>query len=285
MPLRVNGQHLEDRQIELEMERLRPEYERAFTDMDPTAREGQLRDWAAENLIERTLIAQEAARSDVTVAPDEVEEAFSRLKKVYDDPKKMFDDLQCQDDLQAHQHIHESLKATKLVERIGQTAAGPTRHQIEQYYAENQGLFVQSEQVRTAHIVKYINWQCDEHAAERVILQAQAELIRGVPFELVVERYSDCPERGGSLGCISRGELVEEFEDMLFHLGPGQVSDVFRTRYGFHIAKVYERIPPKPLPLAQVRAGIEAELAQNLRSEAVYAFVDALRAKAQIERS
>lgn len=284
MGLLVNGQTIEDRQIEREINRLRPEYEQAFVDMDPVAREAQLRDWATENLIERILVAQEAERSDIAVPPDEIDRAFSALKEGCEDPKQALEALECNDDHHARLRVREDLKATKLMDRVGRTAPVPSREQIEQYYREHADEFVQPEQVHVAHIVKFVSSQCDEQTAAQIIQRALADLEQGVPFELLVERYSDRPEQGRP-GPITRGQAVEEFEDVIFNLGPGQVSSVFRTRYGFHIAKVYELIPPKTLSLGQVRSHIHAGLSEKLRSEAIYAFVDGLRAKARIENS
>ena len=50
--------------------------------------------------------------------------------------------------------------------------------------------------------------------------------------------------------------MVEEFNDVVFNLGIGQISDIFRTRFGYHIAKVYDRKPAAIPPLTKVRDGI-----------------------------
>jgi parvulin-like peptidyl-prolyl isomerase len=281
----VNGRPISDQQIEQEMNRLRPQYDQAFADMDAEARELQLRDWATENLIERTVVEQEGTKSGIQVSAEEVEQVLAELKKSYEDPQKMFEDLGCQDEDQVRQRIAADERARRLVAQAGKTADKPTSQQIEQYYQEHREQFVQSEQVRSAHIVKYINVGCSEQEAEAVMQQAYASLERGIPFELVASQFSDDRTPGGSLGLVGRGELVGELEDILFNLGPGQTSGVFRTRYGFHIAKVHDRIPPKPLTLSQVRGHIEAVLSRELASEAAYAFIDSLRAKARIEKT
>jgi len=60
MAIIVNGEKIEDSAIQQEVERLRPDYERVFSDQDPKEREAQLADWSRENVIERVLINQEA---------------------------------------------------------------------------------------------------------------------------------------------------------------------------------------------------------------------------------
>ena len=47
--------------------------------------------------------------------------------------------------------------------------------------------------------------------------------------------------------------MVQEFEDVVFSMQPHQISDVFQTEFGFHIAKVYNRIPESIADFAQVK--------------------------------
>jgi len=69
------------------------------------------------------------------------------------------------------------------------------------------------------------------------IEQARAALAAGTSFAEVARKYSDGPaaSRGGALGRIAPGQMIPAFEDALFALKPGQVSDVVETPYGFHL--------------------------------------------------
>ena len=96
-------------------------------------------------------------------------------------------------------------------------------------------------------------------------------------------KYTDCPDSGGDLGYVVRGQLVEEFEDVVFHLNVDQVSDVFRTRFGFHIAKLYDRQPPAIPPLKAIRGQIVDEVKEQKREQALGDYLDALRSKAMVE--
>jgi len=77
--------------------------------------------------------------------------------------------------------------------------------------------------------------------------------------------------------------MVQEFEDVVFSLNVGQVSDVFETPYGYHIVKLYERRAARTAPFEQVRHRIAQDLLERRRQEALDAFVDSLKAKAVIE--
>jgi parvulin-like peptidyl-prolyl isomerase len=108
-------------------------------------------------------------------------------------------------------------------------------------------------------------------------------LKNGAAFEVVVDKYTDCADSGGDLGYVARGHMVEEFEDVVFHLGEGEISDVFRTRFGFHIAKVYGREPAAVRSLEEVKGQIVDALKEQMRGKAIDEFVDRLKSKAKIE--
>jgi parvulin-like peptidyl-prolyl isomerase len=139
------------------------------------------------------------------------------------------------------------------------------------------------ESVRAAHIVKHINEDVSEQQAREAIDQAKAELDAGANFEELADRVSDCPGNGGDLGWFGHGKMVDEFEAVVFAMEPGQVSDVFKSVFGFHIAKLHEKKPPTSLPLSEVKDRIAAELKQERENQLVESLVDGLRASAKIE--
>ena len=70
------------------------------------------------------------------------------------------------------------------------------------------------------------------------------QLKKGGKFDELAKKYSEDPgtkDKGGELGWIVQGQTVAEFEKTAFGLNPGQISDLVRTQYGFHIIKVLEK--------------------------------------------
>jgi hypothetical protein len=74
--------------------------------------------------------------------------------------------------------------------------------------------------------------------------RARSELVRGESIESVWKKYSDPQTSGGEpsgdIGFFSRGQLVPEFERVVFCLPVGEFSPVFRTVFGFHVVQVTE---------------------------------------------
>jgi peptidyl-prolyl cis-trans isomerase SurA len=164
----------------------------------------------------------------------------------------------------------------------------------------------QQTEVDVSHIIKRVSSATapeDTLAALRE-MQAIADSARqGVPFGDLAYRHSDAPaaqregEPGyrGRLGYVRAGQLVEPFEDRMYTLPPDSVSDVFRSRYGYHLIKVHDRRPTQPpvrLSHIMIRsdetAGPGRALLDSLRTaivEGQTSFEDAARTYSEDQRS
>jgi parvulin-like peptidyl-prolyl isomerase len=283
MAIIVNGEKIEESAIKQEVERLRPEYERVFSDRGPEEREAQLFDWSKENVIERVLINQEAKKNGGKIPEAEIDSALTKLKEQCADPEELYKALGVKDDEGIKEQIEMEMRVEKRLNEVCKDLPDPPQADVKEYYEKNAEQFKTAESARVAHIVKYVNWQTDEETAFNAIKEAHDELKNGAAFEVVVDKHTDCADSGGDLGYVTRGQMVEEFEDVVFNLGAGDVSDIFRTRFGFHIAKVYDRRPAAVAELKEVKDQIISMLQEQMRSEAIDEFIDSLKEKAKIE--
>jgi len=111
-----------------------------------------------------------------------------------------------------------------------------------------------NETVDVSHILIRTQSDQDATAAYRTIQRIADSLAQGVPFAELAYRNSDDPsarKQGaqgyrGRLGYIRAGQIVPPFEERMYTVEPGQVSDIFRTKYGYHILKVHDRRPATP---------------------------------------
>jgi peptidyl-prolyl cis-trans isomerase C len=105
-------------------------------------------------------------------------------------------------------------------------------------------------------------------------------------FAAVAAEMSNCPsgQHGGNLGQIGRGDTVPEFEKTVFRLGPtGLLRELIKTRHGFHIVAIDQRIPGKRLPFEMVRDDIANRLGTLVEEKALRQYISVLAGQADIQ--
>ncbi|HOG46703.1 MAG TPA: peptidylprolyl isomerase [Anaerolineae bacterium] len=121
-----------------------------------------------------------------------------------------------------------------------------------------------AEQIRARHIL------LDTEEAAKAALE---RIRNGEDFATVAQQASTdtaTKDEGGDLGWFPRGQMVAAFDDAVFALQPGQVSELVQTSYGYHIIKVEERQADRPLDervLTAKRASAIDEWLQQQRSD------------------
>lgn len=160
--------------------------------------------------------------------------------------------------------------------------------ELKQAFEARKEELVTPPQVSARHILVAVPEDADPTAVEAARKKAQAALDRlkkGEDFGKVALEVSDDraslrdPKRAGDLGFFRRGEMVKPFEDAAFALKPGQLSDLVRTPFGFHIIRVDGVREGKSPALADVRdqllADIRAGKGQQQAAEIAEALADA----------
>jgi peptidyl-prolyl cis-trans isomerase D len=133
---------------------------------------------------------------------------------------------------------------------------------IEAAYNSSIDQYTTPEQIRASHILFSTTGKNEDEVrarAEDVLKQARA----GADFAELARKYSDdeaTAKLGGDLDYFSRGRMVPEFDAAAFNLKVGQISDLVKTQYGFHIIKVTDRKAATVKPLDEVKDQITDQL-------------------------
>ena len=117
---------------------------------------------------------------------------------------------------------------------------------ITQYYQGHQDEFAHEGQIKVA----YVFWPraptaADSLKIEEEVAELREQLVEGADFAELADAVSDdasSAREGGDLGSFGRGRMVKPFEDAAFGLDEGEISQPVKTRFGWHIIKVDEKL-------------------------------------------
>lgn len=282
MPFVVNGELIDESEIRKEASLLRPQFEQVMTDMDPVEAERQLWEWSRENVIEKALLRQEALRSGDPVSEEDILHAIQAMRAYQ--PAEQGSDTEAGSD-SFKRDVETQIRVERLLAKVAENAKAPDKKAVTDFYRKHREEFLTPETIQAAHIVKHVNEDATEEAAREGIEEVARRLAAGEGFAAVADSISDCPGRGGDLGTFGRGSMVEEFDEAVFALQPGENTPIFRTVFGFHIARLIARQPEGIRPLSDVREQIERHLYEESRREEMERYVDQLKEKADIRKA
>jgi len=249
----------------------------------------ELRGQALDGLIDEELRYQEAVRLKVHVAEAEVEQALARAKKGYHDEQE-FERARRASGATMPQ-IRSSILRALMMQRVYEDSVGArcrvTETDAAAFYRENTARFVLPEQLRVSLITIGVEASAPQQEWARARQKArdlQQRIAGGAAFDAIARQYSsdESRSRGGDLGFVHRGQLIEEFERALKDVAPGRVTPVVQTIFGFHLLRLAEVRPPAQKSFADVKATIVRDLTETRCKQAADAWTKSLRARARI---
>jgi len=158
---------------------------------------------------------------------------------------------------------------------------------VQAFYDENPDLFKRVDKIHCRHILFVVDPDADDEtreAARKKAVLAHARALSGENFAALAFELSEGPNaaRGGDLGFTARGQMVESFDEVVWGLEPGEISEVVESRLGFHVIKVEEFVPGEVIPLDEARQLIIQMLRQQRTGMALGNHVAELRDAAEI---
>ena len=148
--------------------------------------------------------------------------------------------------------------------------------ELEKYYRQNLNQYSTPEQRSARHILFKTSEGESEDALSEKYQQAEdvLELARaGEDFAELAKQFSEGPTgpKGGDLGTFSRGRMVKPFDDAVFGLSEGEISDdVVETQFGFHIIKLEKIEPARTKSLDEAKGSITAILQKQKLGELAF---------------
>lgn len=211
---------------------------------------------ALNALVDEEILVQKARLMKVEVTPDEVN------RGVDDQVKRVRSQFQTDDEFRQelrnagfgtpeeykrtlYEQIYRRQLQQRVFEELRKTAVGRNvgESEVNEAFEKNKSQLQGAPATVTFRQVVVAPKPSPE-AKKRAKAKADSLLVeirKGGDFEQIAKRESMDPAskpQGGDLGWNRRGAMVPEFERVMFALGPGQISGVIETPFGYHIIKV-----------------------------------------------
>lgn len=155
-----------------------------------------------------------------------------------------------------------------------------TDEEVKAHYQENISRYSQAEERKPSHILIKLSDEVSAEAAKQKLLDIKKSLVEGKSFTDLAKEFSEdrgSALNGGRLEFIAQGSSGNQpFEDALFKLKVGEVSEPVQSQFGFHLIKLDEVRPGKVKPLDEVKAKIHQELQVQRAERQFYTDADIL---------
>ncbi len=151
-----------------------------------------------------------------------------------------------------------------------------TEEDIKAYFDENSSSYRVAEERSASHILLSLEaGASDSEADEKLkkIQELKSKLNSGENFEKLAEQYSEDPgsaENGGSLGFFGKGAMVPEFEEAVFAMSIGEISEPVKSDFGYHLIRLDEIKEERGKEFSAVKSEIEDLLKQQGADEVFY---------------
>lgn len=189
-----------------------------------------LKEMVLKNLEQIKMIGQEAKDAGIEIKDEDVNEVLDNMKKQYGGQEAFQKALDSEG--MTEEYLKNNIKNSILMEKYSahlQDTIKVKDEDVEKYYKKHKNELTQ---VDASHILV---------KSEDMAKKVKQELDGGAKFEDLAKKYSidtSNKDNGGSLGYFGKGQMVKEFEDKVFSMKKGEVSDPVKTQFGYHIIKV-----------------------------------------------
>lgn len=262
-----------------------------FSGPERDKRLAEIRKKVSDSLIEDLLLEQEAEKLGLKVSDRDIDDAIDDVKK-----QNSLDDEGLKVALKKEGLTYEGYRVQikKQIEKsrvIGQqvrSKVSVSEKDLADYYERNQRMFLKDEEVKISHILFVVPDMASASAIEGIRKEAidVLEMARsGKDFQELAKKYSEdsSAQGGGSLGSFKRGQILPAFEAAAFSLKKGEISDLVRTTYGFHIIRVDDVKEALLEPFESVKEKIRSAVTSEMLEQRYKEWMDELKKSALIE--
>lgn len=248
----------------------------------------EMRSKVLDQLIEKKLVEQEAAKVGITISEKEVDNAIEDVKKQ--------NNLGQEELLRAlagmgltykeyREQLKEQIRQVKFMNREFRSNVKISKEDVEAYYKQNLNKF----SGRPMHRLRIISFPATDQNKRKDVEKLANDVLamakEGQSFEKLAREYSRGPnaKEGGDLGYVKAGEMDEAIEKIAAQLKIGEMSEVIVAARGVHIIQLVDRRAAEPKPLEEVENEIRNIIFQKIMDERYKLWIEEMMKKAYIE--
>jgi hypothetical protein len=283
LTMTVNGEPISEALINEEFHAIKAHYERMGR-VSCCDRDDEFRGYARDNIVARVLINQEAERHSAEIPEEEVSAALERIIEEQGGRAAFFAHagLTPEQEPLVREDVRTGLRVDRLMESAWSTVPEPEEAQQRAWYEAHVSEFLTPEEISAVHLFKQVEKVEDRESIYSLLRKLRAEARAGADFTAMALEHTDKEDKLVDLGWFKRGDFMEEFDLIMFSLEEGEMSPVFASHWGFHLAKITGRRAPQPRPFTEVQPAVRELMIAEQRQAATQALVAELKAKAVI---
>ena len=284
--LRVNGEAVAPDLIEGEFRAIKSQAE-SLGNISCCERDPEFRALARENVLARVLLNQEAQNRALEVTEAEIDEALERIEAQHGGRDALLANLglhPCQiADVRAD--IANGLRVEKTLRACLGPLPEPTEVEVRAYYEAHLDQYLTEEEIRETHLFKQVPKSEDRQRIYDDLRALRRRARAGEDFGRLAHEHTDKEDKLTDLGWFRQQDFMDEFSTIVFSLDEGEMSPVFPSYFGLHLAQCTGRRPAAPRPFDDVRDDVRAHLIAEDQQAKSRLLVEQLKARAEIQES
>jgi parvulin-like peptidyl-prolyl isomerase len=187
------------------------------------------------------------------------------------------------DDTVIREQVSNGVRMDQMMQAVYEPEPEPTEAEVRAFYDANVKLYLTEEEIRVSHISMNLSGAKSRLEVYNTMRELRDKALAGADFDALGAEHNSNKDTPPDLGWFKRGEFMEEFEAIAFSMSKGEISPVFVTQLGFHIAKLTDRKPAVPKPFDEVKELVKQRIIEQHKDDKFNAFVEDLMKSAKIE--
>ncbi len=287
---RVNGKPIYEERLNTEVQADLNKYRKyGMLGEDPNLIRN-LQTSALDKLIGEELLRQESRKLTIENIDTRVEQRLKELEEMTGHGPRMEKYLKMRN--LTRESLQESLRnriyLDEYLKQQGISEPNISEKTIRQAYEQHLDRYVREETIKVSHILIAVDENAESETKELARQKAQqirGEILNGKDFAEMAKQYSNCNSAaaGGNLDYIKKGYMPKEFDDVAFAMETDAVSEVVKTRFGYHIIKVLDKRPGGTIPYEEVKDFIAQYLQKEESQKRLENHLVALKSQAKID--